>query len=200
MIKIKQFIEGSLEANGYVIYHKNGGECFIIDPGYNAKRYIKFISEEALKVKGILLTHYHYDHVGAVQRLKGDYGCPVFLHRQDINRYKGDVDIPLEGGEVLLLDDEKVEVLHTPGHTLGGVCYKLPESKVIFTGDTIFNVDIGRTDFVDSDPYLMLDTMINVVNTWKNDYTLYPGHGESATMKYIRDYNLEFIDAQSNSR
>lgn len=195
MMKIKRFIGGSLEANGYVIYHKDGGECYIIDPGYNPKVFIGFVMEKAFYVKGILLTHHHHDHVGAVAKIRSDLQCSVFMHRADIGNFNGHVDVPLDDGDILTLDSEKIEVLHTPGHTMGGVCFYSKESKVVFTGDTIFNVDIGRTDFSDSDPYAMKDSMINVVNKWGNDITIYPGHGDPATMKYVRNRNWEFIDA-----
>ena len=195
MIKIERFIEGGLEANGYIMYHNDKVDCFVIDPGYNPKRYIEFINSNGLNLTGILLTHYHYDHVGAVNGLKGEFGCKVFIHRADSDMYKGNADEYLDDGEELFLDDEKIEVLHTPGHTMGGICFFLPDSKVVFTGDTIFNIDIGRTDFADSDPYRMLDTMKDIVDKWTNDITIYPGHGDPATMKYVRQHNREFIDA-----
>ncbi len=195
MMKIERFIGGSLEANGYVIYHKNGGECFIIDPGYNASRFYDFVKEKVFFVKGILLTHHHHDHVGAAEKLKSDLQCTVYMHRQDIGHYSGYVDVPLDDGDSLMLDNEKIEVLHTPGHTLGGVCFYSEESKVAFTGDTVFNVDVGRTDFSDSDPYKMKDSMNNVVNKWGNDVMIYPGHGDPANMKFVRSHNREFTDA-----
>lgn len=196
MLKIKKIIGGSLEANGYVIYHNDNGEAFIIDPGYNAKRFTDFAKEHNLKIKGILLTHNHYDHVGAVEKLRGDINSPVYMHRADLPGYGGEVDEVLEGGETLLLDSEKINVIHTPGHSRGGVCYFCPESKLVFTGDTIFNIDIGRTDLKgDGEPYVMKDTMNNIVNKWKNDITIYPGHGDSANMKFVRANNREFTDA-----
>ena len=195
MMKIKRFVGGNLEANGYVIYHRSSKECFIIDPGYNANRYIEFAKSMSFNVKGILLTHHHHDHVGAVEKIRGDLRCSVYMHRQDMVKYKGHIDVPLDDGDTLLLDEEKIQVLHTPGHTLGGVCFYAEESKVAFTGDTIFNVDIGRTDFSDGDPYKMQDSMNNVINKWTNDITIYPGHGDPATMKFVRENNREFIEA-----
>ena len=196
MIKIKRFIGGALEANGYVIYHHDGGQGYIIDPGYNAGWYKDFLVEHDLHIKAILLTHHHYDHVGAVDKLRGDLNCPVYLHRADLPMYKGEVDRVLDGGEVLSFDDEELVVIHSPGHTKGGVCYFSERSRVVFTGDTIFNVDIGRTDLPgDGEPYVMKDTMNNVVNKWDNDIVIYPGHGDSANMKYVRKHNFEFIEA-----
>ena len=196
MMKIERFMGGALEANGYIIYHHEKGQGYIIDPGYNADRYKKFVNGHDLKVKGILLTHHHYDHVGAVEKLAGDLDCPVYMHRGDLPMYKGSVDNVLEGGERLTFDDEDILVIHTPGHTKGGVCYFSEKNRVVFTGDTIFNVDIGRTDLSgDGEPYVMKDTMNDVINKWDNDIVIYPGHGDSANMKYVRRHNSEFVGA-----
>lgn len=194
-MKIERLIGGSLEANGYIIYHQDGGEAFIIDPGYNPSRFIDFVETHNLKVKGILLTHHHYDHVGAVEKVKSTLGVPVYIHRADLNEYKRNADILLDGGETLTFDDEELTVLSTPGHTAGGVCFFSEKSKVVFTGDTIFNVDIGRTDFANGSPWDMKDTMNDVINKWGNDIVIYPGHGDSANMKFVRAHNTEFIEA-----
>ena len=194
-MKIKRLAVGSLEANGYIIYQKEGGDCYVIDPGYAPDKFIKFIDENKLNVIGILLTHHHYDHVGAVKKIKEIKGCPVYLHRKDLKMYKAQVDAVMEDGDIIMLEDETIKVLHTPGHTEGGVCFFSEESKLVFTGDTIFNVDIGRTDLQDGDPYKMLATMKNIVNAWGNEITIYPGHGDPCDMKFVRRVNREFIDA-----
>lgn len=196
MIKIKRFIGGSLEANGYIIYDKEGGDAYIIDPGYNAKWYTEFLAEHGLNAKGILLTHKHHDHVGASQKLRNDLGIPLYLHRADLPGYSGEVDIFLEDGQIITLGDEEIRVIHSPGHTKGGVCFYIEKSKLVFTGDTIFNVDIGRTDISgEGEPYVMKDTMNNIINKWTNDITIYPGHGDHANMKFVRANNREFTDA-----
>ena len=91
-MKIKRFIGGMLESNGYVIYQKDGGDAFIIDPGYNPGVFTEYIKEHSLILRGILLTHHHYDHVGAVERIRAAMECPVYLHRSDCDMYrkKGD--------------------------------------------------------------------------------------------------------------
>lgn len=194
-MKIQRLIGGSLEANGYIVFHHDGGEAFIIDPGYNGGKFIDFVKEHNLNVKGILLTHHHYDHVGAVEKVRTTLNVPVYLSRADTDQYKNTVDNILEGGETLKFDDEELKVINTPGHTAGGVCFFSEKSKVVFTGDTIFNIDIGRTDFADGSPWDMKDTMNNVINKWDNDIVIYPGHGDSANMKFVRAHNLEFIEA-----
>ena len=84
-MKVKRFIGGSLEENSYVVYRKTGGECYIIDPGHSADKILKFIKEEKLSPKGILLTHHHYDHTDAVDKIRESRELPVFLHREDLD-------------------------------------------------------------------------------------------------------------------
>jgi hydroxyacylglutathione hydrolase len=198
MMKIKRLIGGTLESNGYIVYDPNQRECYIIDPGYNGERFVKEVEALDLKVKGILLTHHHYDHVGGVAKIKEATGCPVHLHRADTDIYKKEVDVMQEDGDVLTFGDEELVVMHTPGHTKGSVCYYSEKKKLAFTGDTIFNVDIGRTDLEDGSPEEMKATMLNVINKWSNEIVIYPGHGDSCTIKYVRKHNQEFIDAVNN--
>lgn len=193
-MKIKRIVGGNLESNGYILYQYEGSDCFVIDPGYNPEKYIKLIKELKLHVKGILLTHHHYDHVGGVQKIRATFDCPVMLHRGDLTMYKETVDQVLEGEELLMLEEEEIKVIHTPGHTEGCVCYYSEKSKVAFTGDTVFNVDLGRTDLKDGSDYKMYDTIKNIIDKWSNEITIYPGHGDSCNMKFVRKYNLEFLD------
>lgn len=193
-MKIQRFIGGMLESNGYVIYQNEGQTCYIIDPGYNPKVFIEFLEKHNLDVKGIILTHHHYDHTGAVDRIKDIYDCPVYLHRSDCDMYKKPVDIYMEDGDVIDLDGEKIVVINTPGHTKGSVCLYSEKSKMVFTGDTIFNVDLGRTDLQDGSEWEMEDSIINKIDKWSNDIMIYPGHGDGCTMKKVRKINKEFLN------
>ena len=193
-MKIKRFIGGLLESNGYVVYQQEGQHCYIIDPGYNPKVFIDYIKKEKFNVKGILLTHHHYDHVGAVDRLKAEYDCPVYLHRSDCDMYRKPVDVYLEDGDAIDLEGEKLVVVHTPGHTAGSVCFYSEKSKLAFTGDTIFNVDLGRTDLEDGSDKDMINSIRNIIDKWGNDIMIHPGHGDGCTMKKVRKINKEFID------
>ena len=193
-MKLKRFIGGMLQSNGYVIYQQESGNCFIIDPGYEPKRFIDFVAGHKLQVKGIILTHHHYDHVGAVGRLKDAFGCPVYLHRLDCDMYKKEIDIYMEDGDTIDLEGEKILVVNTPGHTHGSICLYCESSKLVFTGDTIFNVDLGRTDLKDGSQEEMEASILDIIDKWPNDITIYPGHGDGCTMKKVRHINKEFLD------
>lgn len=165
----------------------------MVDPGYNPERFLTFIQEHQLRPAGILLTHHHYDHVGGVDKIRNFFDCPVYLHRGDVDLYRKPVDVILEGGEQLDLDGEKIDVIHTPGHTSGGVCYYSEKSKAAFTGDTIFNVDLGRTDLEGGSFTQLQNTVVSILDKWSNDITIHPGHGDPCNMKYVRNHNEEFL-------
>lgn len=187
-----------LESNGYIIYQRDGGDCFIIDPGYGAATFIDFVHEHSLRPKGILLTHHHYDHVGAVKKVRAEFDCPVYLHREDCDMYKKPVDVYMEDGDVIDLEGETIRVISTPGHTKGSVCFMSEEGKIVFTGDTVFNVDLGRTDLEDGSEDDMRRSILDVVDSWGNDMYIYPGHGDGCTMKTVRRINAEFNDIVEN--
>lgn len=197
-MKIKRFIGGLLESNGYVLYQQDGGEAYLIDPGYNSKVFIEYIKEHGFDLKGILLTHHHYDHSGVADRVKAVFDCPVYLHRRDCDIYfkefKRNADVYMEDGDVFDLEGEELRVIHTPGHTGGSVCFMSDKSKVCFTGDTIFNVDLGRTDLEGGSEKEMVDSILDIIDKWSNDIMIYPGHGDGCTMKKVRSINTEFLD------
>jgi len=116
------------------------------------------------------------------------------MHKDDADMYRDEVDILMEAGHEIILGDETITALHTPGHTEGSVCYYSEKSRCAFTGDTIFNVDLGRTDFKDGSPGKMQASMKNIVDKWENDVVIYPGHGDSCNMKFVRKVNREFLE------
>ncbi len=192
-MKIKRFVGGSLESNGYIISVRAQGNCYIIDPGYEPAKFIKYIESEKLNLIGIILTHHHHDHVGAAAKISGYFDCPVMMTFEDSLMYKGKVQKYLINGDKLDLDGEILEILVTPGHTYGSICIVSPKSNVVFTGDTIFDTDLGRTDLEDGSWSDMVDSCKMVIDKWPDRYTIYPGHDASATMKTVRQYNAEFL-------
>jgi hydroxyacylglutathione hydrolase len=139
------------------------------------------------------LTHHHHDHVGGVDIIKEATGCTVYIHKADGNSYKKEAEL-LESGDTLYLGNEKIKVINTPGHTKGSVCYYSEKSKVAFTGDTIFDVDLGRTDLAGGSPQEMENSILNIISLWSDEITIYPGHGDSCSMKFVRENNHEYLD------
>ena len=197
-MKIERIICGALAANCYIIYRNDGGAAYIIDPGYDMKRTQDFVSGHGLTVKAVLLTHIHHDHSGKAQALAEYYGVDVCVHREELDfanqNGKGYASLLFEGGETLDLDGDTIVVLSTPGHSAGGLCYYSEKSRIAFTGDTIFNVDLGYTHFPGGSAERMKNSLKTVVAKWANDVTIYPGHGDPATMKSVREVNSEFLE------
>lgn len=192
-MKIKRFIGGTICSNGYIIFQRDGADCYLIDPGYKAKVFLEFIEANNLNIKGILLTHHHYDHVGEVDKIVSEKDCPVYLHIDDLDQYKKNATAIYDGDEFDLYG-EKIKVIHTPGHTRGSICLYSEKSKLAFTGDTIFNVDLGRTDLEDGSQRDLEKSILHIINKWSNEITIYPGHGDQCNMKYVRKVNKEFLD------
>ena len=193
-MEIKRFIGGILEANGYVISDPDSRCCYIIDPGYRPKVFIQYVKKQELHPEGILLTHHHSDHTGAAEQVRRALGCPVYMHRADCDRYGEWVDVYLEGGESLHLGEERFTVQHTPGHTKGSVSFLFRKSRCCFTGDFVFNVDLGRTDLEDGSEEEMIQSILQVADRWSGDTRIYPGHGDDCTMRTVRKINQEFND------
>lgn len=196
---VKRFVGGSLESNGYVLYHHSGGACYIIDPGYEPRRFVAFVTEQNMTLLGVLLTHMHRDHTGGAERVAEALSAPIYMHEADAALYRGRVDRTLREGDTLDLEGEILTVRHTPGHTPGSILIVSEKSRMIFSGDTIFDTDLGRTDLAGGSAADMRRSCRDVVNGYGNDFTVYPGHDGSATMKEIRRWNAEFLSMLSDA-
>ena len=192
---------GALAENCYII--ADGDIACIIDPGDDAEDIIDIIKEKDLNVKYILLTHGHFDHIGAVSAVREFTGASVCIHKDDdfmltdsmknLSAYMGEscsmkgADVLLRDGSIVEFGTKKIKVVHTPGHTPGGVCYIVDD--VMFSGDTLFFMSIGRSDFPYSDPHA-LDVSLNVViKNIAGDLTVYPGHGEATSLEFEKQNN-----------
>jgi hydroxyacylglutathione hydrolase len=182
----------------------------IIDPGGAEKRIINFINYNNLNVVAILNTHAHYDHVGAINKLKDEFSIPLFLHSKDeklletANLYAklfdgiGPIKIPTVDYYFDQIDIQdyitsfSIKILITPGHTLGSVCLLI--EGYLFTGDTLFNGKIGRVDLPGGDGPT-LNKSLNILSKLPNQTTIYPGHGTSSTIGHELKYNNSFIQA-----
>jgi glyoxylase-like metal-dependent hydrolase (beta-lactamase superfamily II) len=188
-MKIQTFNVGMLSTNCYVVNCPETKETIIIDPGFDvfseAEQIIRYVDENTLKVKFIVNTHGHPDHVRGDQVLKRKYGVPICIHVYDAHFLHGldentqPANILLEDEELLKFGKVTLKAMHTPGHTPGST--SLVGEKLVFTGDTLFAGGIGRTDLLggsDRDMRLSLEKLLRL----PEHYVVYPGHGAASTI------------------
>ena len=189
-MKITVLPLGMLQTNCYIL--TEGDRCLVIDPGDEPEKVLAFLEQQDLTLEAILLTHGHFDHVGAVKTLAAETDCRVFLCEQDLNLPGAMTAGPLyytdfyREGDRLTLADMTFEVLHTPGHTPGSVCLRFTEH--LFSGDTLFAGSCGRTDFPGSSPADMIRSL-NRLSQLEENLNVYPGHGGSTTIGKEKRYN-----------
>lgn len=181
---------GMLQTNCYLLSH--GDRCLAIDPGGEPEKVLDFLRRQGLTLEAILLTHGHFDHVGAVKPLAEETGCPVYLCQEDLSLPGTMTAGPLYythsygEGDQLTLAGMTFTVLHTPGHTPGSVCLQFDQH--LFTGDTLFAGSCGRTDFPGSSPAAMGRSLTRLAALREN-FKVYPGHGETTTLDEEKRYN-----------
>ncbi|MCM3637414.1 MBL fold metallo-hydrolase [Sporosarcina luteola] len=205
MLEIRTYPLGPIQTNCYVVYSREG-ECLVIDPGEEGDRIIAEIEKANGKPLAILLTHAHFDHIGAVDRVRNHFGIPVHIHEAehdwlgnpDLNgssRYPGlplvknkDADQFLQEGE-LNIGPFQLEVRHTPGHSPGSVSFVFKEAQFAVVGDTLFKGSIGRTDLPGGDTKTLLQSIHDKLLTLDDEIVVYPGHGPSTTTEEEKDMN-----------
>jgi len=206
-IEIKSMTLGMVATNCYLIINKETKEALLVDPADNALRISNVIEENGCTLKAILLTHGHFDHIMALNELKKRYNVPVYAHEEEedvlkqssLNMsgmigqiYTTQADIYVKDGEHLKLAGLDIIVLHTPGHTKGGVCYYFPEEKVLMSGDTLFHCSIGRTDFPTGSMSQLVRSVKEQLFVLPDDVQVYPGHDSVTSIGYEKQYNPFF--------
>lgn len=195
---------GMLGTNCYLLSSKDGS-CAVIDPGAQPQKIIDKIEEQKLGVKYVLLTHGHHDHIGGVKKLLEQYPeARLCVGKNDLEllsdpaksmaftRHDNADDFIIQNAQTLeenaelKLGELKIRVIETPGHTRGGVCYICRDA--LFSGDTLFYEDCGRCDLYGGSYDVMLKSLRKLADL-EDDYTVYPGHGESTTMQHERKHN-----------
>ncbi len=195
-MQIYRMVVGIVETNCYIIADEKTKQGAVIDPGADGKLILYKLKELGLEVSYILLTHTHYDHIGAVAEVKRATGAKIAVSMEDaagltegrwnLSAFTGepiepsDADILLKDGDKLQLGELIIQVLFTPGHTKGGVCFLVGDD--LFSGDTLFDLEVGRCDL----PGGNLDTLVRSIKTklmpLDDGVRVYPGHGTTTTI------------------
>ncbi len=203
-LKIQQYVVGMVATNCYFAINDDTKEVLIIDPGDMAKQLADKVKEHGLIPVGILLTHGHFDHALAAEELSKLLNVKVYAHEAEketlenpsinLSGWEGkrDVyyaDIYVKDGEVLELAGFQVKVLFTPGHTVGGCCYYFNEQNVVFSGDTLFEGSIGRTDFPKGSASQLIRAIKEKLMVLPDETAVYSGHGEMTSIGMERINN-----------
>lgn len=201
---IETYVLGMVGTNTYLVWNEKTGEAIVIDPADNALLIEGKIKEKNLILSGILLTHGHFDHVMAAKELRDLFSATIYVHKEEAEllgqpelNYSANVGNPVSlSPDTVLKDYEELElagfliqVLPTPGHTKGGVCYYFKEEKILFSGDTLFLKSIGRTDLPTGNTQTLLRSIQEELMVLEDDIKVYPGHGNSTTIGYERKNN-----------
>ena len=199
-MEIKCLSLGNIGTNCYLL--STDKAAVVIDPGFYSEETAKFLEQNSLKDKMILLTHSHFDHIGDAERLRNLYGAKIGVgvydndalantHKNLANMFGADLkpfsaDITFNDLQEFSVGDICFKVLHTPGHTVGGVCYFTDNN--LFSGDTLFFGSIGRTDFPGGD-FAVLKKSVQRLYTLEDDVQVYSGHGPKTTIGYEKNNN-----------
>jgi glyoxylase-like metal-dependent hydrolase (beta-lactamase superfamily II) len=202
---------GPLQTNCYIAACKESKACAIIDPGGDADEIIAFIEEHALEARYVLLTHAHFDHVGAVAEVMEATRAQLAIHPDDelllkmgggglmwgfAVRPAPPTDVPLAEGQIIEIGALRLRVLHTPGHTPGHVTFHEPMRQAVFDGDVLFAGGIGRTDFPGGSYRQLMDSIRNKLLVLPDETRVYSGHGPVTTIGAERLHN-PFLQVQT---
>ncbi len=205
-MKITQIqLEHEIFSNCYLLEDEKSGEAAIVDPAWYGEVIKSVLEEKNINLKYVLLTHGHFDHILGVYGLQKEVGAKVVIHKDDAEhlldpkkslcegnfpepQYPVTADITVKDGDVIKLGDEEIKVISTPGHTNGSVCYILENDRVILSGDTLFCMTAGRTDFPDGSDEKMIASLKKLI-ALDGDYSVLPGHNRSTTLESERKRN-----------
>lgn len=209
---------GPLLVNCYIIGDEKTREAVVVDPGGDAEAILYLLKEDDLKVKAIINTHSHFDHIGGNAPLKKATDAPILIHSAEKDMLTGmnalasqwglafepspPPDDTLEEGDVVELGELVLEVLHTPGHSPGGISLKVRDMPMVLVGDTLFQFSIGRTDFPGASHALLIRMIKEKLFPLGDDCEVYAGHGQPTSIGRERMHNpfLDDDDSQSGSR
>ncbi len=201
---LKTMVVGMMATNCYLAKNRKSGSLLILDPGDSCEQIIQAVTEMEAAPEAILLTHGHFDHIGAAAALKAQYGIPIcaldaeqeVLTDPEINMSSMygkscslEADRYFSDREDLMLAGFEIQVLHTPGHTVGSACYYLPQEAVLFSGDTLFYGSVGRPDFPTGSMMEIHRSIHERLFVLPEETDVFPGHDAATTIKFEKKYN-----------
>lgn len=197
---------GELGTNCYILVNHDLGECVVFDPAAEEEALIEIFHTPEFQLKGIFLTHGHYDHIGAVQALRNTFHVPVYASKVENEEVLNDISANLSGmfgtpitlqADELLRDGQKIDIIGTtltciltPGHTSGGMCYYCEELQSAIVGDTLFCGSVGRTDFPTGNGTVLLDSIRQKLYTLPDETKIFPGHMDGTTIGWEKKSNM----------
>ncbi|MBN8866885.1 MAG: MBL fold metallo-hydrolase [Solirubrobacterales bacterium] len=189
---------GPVAENSFLIFREGADKALLIDPGDEADRLMEPLAERGLELEAILLTHCHFDHIGAVAPIARATGAPVYCPEIEVSiladvmayvpwpgigPYESyDADHTVAGGEHLSLAGFEIDVLFTPGHSPGHVTYSIPEAGLLFSGDVLFQGSVGRVDLPGGDWETLLQSIQTLIATFPEETRVFPGHMGATTL------------------
>lgn len=203
-LKVEQYVVGPVQTNCYFAVNSVTKEILIIDPGASAKQLAQRIRGNGYRPAAILLTHGHFDHATGAEELAKEFGIKIYAHEAERETLES-VELNASWmmgqnlvfhGDVYVKDEQEIDlagfhirVLHTPGHTVGGCCYYFPYEDVLFSGDTLFCMSVGRTDFAKGSMVSLIRSIKDKLMILPDCTTVYPGHNDVTTIENERMYN-----------
>ena len=197
-------VVGPVQTNCFFFYQEDSKEGIVVDPGDEQEKILRYVREKGLKIQAILLTHGHFDHIMAVEALKKEWDVPVYASEEERTVLENpqinlsvqigkpvsvSADYYLKDGEELELLGQKIRCILTPGHTSGGMCYYFPKQGILFSGDTLFQESVGRTDFPTGSMSTLIRSIREKLLVLAPATKVCPGHGMMTTIENEKMYN-----------
>jgi glyoxylase-like metal-dependent hydrolase (beta-lactamase superfamily II) len=202
---MKRLVVGPLEANCYILWDSSDPSAVVVDPGHDGEVIEREVKKQGLELKYIINTHGHFDHIGATGYLRDRLGVKLAIHAKDVPLLEAatvqgsyfNVETPpqrapevfLEDGTLIEAGPISIKVLHTPGHTLGGVCLYVEDEGVLFTGDTLFAGSVGRTDLPGGSFETLMRSIREKILPLGDSVRVFPGHGPDTTVGEEKSLN-----------
>ena len=203
-MKVEKFVTGIISTNCYLVINEDTKQAVVIDPAACPSYLMSHIKSGGLKIEAILLTHGHFDHIMGIDGFLSEFDVPVYVHEEDADAMEDPVLNQsstytsgytfgkaryLRDRQTLELAGYTFQVIHTPGHTKGGCCYYVASENVLFSGDTLFQNSVGRTDFVNSSTSDLVHSVREKLFLLPDDTMVYPGHMGETKIGHEKKYN-----------